>query len=310
VRDLSQRHRPGGRLLFSGLLVLCFGVAFGLVYVVGRALERSGGSTLRATGPGGGRIAFGSSAGIHVVGADGTGLKRLTRSWDDDPAWSPDGGRIAFTRLLGGSGQIWVMNSDGTGLRRLTSGRFSSNHPTWSPDGRRIAFEQDTARRDGTVGIYLMSSDGRGVRRLVASSGTTSAPSGPPTGDISPSNADWTRSSSSAPTGADFVGSLPVVTSRRGHRAGGGSHSKARSRSTAERASRSWSPALTAAVAGCSGPASGSLPGRQTAVTLAFSGRWQPTAARSTSCGWTAAAPSGSSPPVRMPRAPPGEDVG
>ncbi len=116
-----------------------------------------------------GRIAFGSREGIFVVGSDGDGLRRLTSAWDDDPAWSPDGTQIAFTRVRNAVGQIFAMRPDGSDVRKLTSGPFSNSHPSWSPDGRRIAFERDTSGRDGTVGIYVMDADGSRVRRLVSS---------------------------------------------------------------------------------------------------------------------------------------------
>ena len=116
-----------------------------------------------------GRIAFGSREGIFVVGSDGNGLRRLTSSWDDDPAWSPDGTKIAFTRVRNALGQIYVMKADGSDVEQLTSGPFTNNHPSWSPNGTRIAFERDTSRRDGTVGIYVMDADGSRMRRLVSS---------------------------------------------------------------------------------------------------------------------------------------------
>src|SRR5438132_5851358 len=58
-----------------------------------------------------------------------------------DPAWSPDGTRIAVTtgsdRHQGGIG---VMNADGTHLRTIVTSTSLIGQPTWSPDGAEIAF--------------------------------------------------------------------------------------------------------------------------------------------------------------------------
>ena len=72
--------------------------------------------------PGGTRIV---PAQVHVVGVDGAAPRTLTNrplAFDANPAWSPDGGRIAFESTLDGKRAIWVMQSDGLGLRRLTDG--------------------------------------------------------------------------------------------------------------------------------------------------------------------------------------------
>lgn len=72
-----------------------------------------------------------------------------------DPAWSPDGRRLAFVRLLfdlGGNfrGDLYVVAADGSGLTQLT--QLGPNEvpacPSWSPDGRSIAFQRITAKRD------------------------------------------------------------------------------------------------------------------------------------------------------------------
>jgi dipeptidyl aminopeptidase/acylaminoacyl peptidase len=65
--------------------------------------------------------------------------------WVADPQISPDGSRVAFTRVWVDveadeyRTAIWLVGADGVGLRRLTSGDLDAQ-PRWSPDGTRLAF--------------------------------------------------------------------------------------------------------------------------------------------------------------------------
>ncbi len=68
---------------------------------------------------------------IQVMNRDGTGLIRLGVH-GLEPAWSPDGARLAFTDS--DAEDIFVVHTDGTGLRNLTnSPGVSERHPAWSP---------------------------------------------------------------------------------------------------------------------------------------------------------------------------------
>jgi TolB protein len=98
----------------------------------------------------------------------------------NDPAWSPDGGRIAFSSGAAtctngdGVGQttahIWTMDATGRGLRALTHGETLDRWPAWSADGRRLAFVRFDIPR-GTGGIYVVGVDGRGAKRISAAKG-------------------------------------------------------------------------------------------------------------------------------------------
>ena len=56
------------------------------------------------------------------------------------PSWSPDGKRIAYVRLHGGSSDVYLMNADGSHPRNLTRNAREDAYPRWSPDGKRIVY--------------------------------------------------------------------------------------------------------------------------------------------------------------------------
>jgi WD40-like Beta Propeller Repeat len=142
----------------------------------------------QATVPGAnGRIAFSSLRGfmdIYSMNADGSGQTNLTHNGDTkffrDPAWSPDGTRIAFDRGHdGGDFEIVVMNADGSGQNNLTSNAVGDFSPAWSPDGTRVAFSTD---RDGNSEIYVMNADGSGQTNLTNNAAGDFSPAWSPDG--------------------------------------------------------------------------------------------------------------------------------
>jgi TolB protein len=111
---------------------------------------------------------------IWVMNADGSAQRRLTNDpgfADLDPAWSPDGTRILFSRCddhlhLGFflKCDLEVMTAAGGGMRRLAGGDWTYLRGQYSPDGRRIVVGAD---RGGYLSaLWVMRSDGTGLHRI------------------------------------------------------------------------------------------------------------------------------------------------
>jgi Tol biopolymer transport system component len=124
---------------------------------------------------------FGSSD-IYVMSPHDTTATKLTSGVgeNEEPAWSPDGSKIAFTSTRDGNYEVYVMNADGTGQTNLTGSSAVETSPAWSPDGTRIAFVGFVEGRG--YQIHVMNADGSGRRSLSGERGGEREPSWSPDG--------------------------------------------------------------------------------------------------------------------------------
>jgi TolB protein len=89
------------------------------------------------------RVLLVSSGRIFQLDSDNEALTALTPAGQTalSPAWSPDGGRLAFTQLGAGRGPI-VVQSLGSGAALQVPGTATALNitPAFSPDGRLVAY--------------------------------------------------------------------------------------------------------------------------------------------------------------------------
>jgi Tol biopolymer transport system component len=114
----------------------------------------------------------GAAGALGTMASDGTKRRVLEEDYsgilggDDQPAWGPGGGRIAFTRSDSermASGpydyDIWILDArTGKALRPLTH-NYDSTSPAWRPNGKQIAFT-------GPKGITVMTAAGKSPHLL------------------------------------------------------------------------------------------------------------------------------------------------
>ena len=156
-------------------------------------LTRDGGYNSVTWSPDGARLAV-SDNGIYyssvwVIGANG-GARTLVATDAADPAWSPDGQRIAFVRVSGDDCclAVWVTNADGTDARPLTAPDGSIFWGiAWSPDGSSVAYSD--ARRLRLVNVD--GSDNREVASSVEMQGADWSPDGKWLAVMLPSSEPW-----------------------------------------------------------------------------------------------------------------------
>lgn len=120
---------------------------------------------------------LGDKNGLRVLTLEDGSVTELTDGWDNFPAWSPRGDRIAFTRHDGKSFEIYTIRPDGTDLQQLTYTGGTDAHAVWSPDGEWLAFVSSRqgwkdeimlpGRGPQTYGeIFVMRADGSEPRQL------------------------------------------------------------------------------------------------------------------------------------------------
>lgn len=107
-----------------------------------------------------------NSLDLWIATLDGQ-LQPLTQDPDPsserEPAWSPNGSKIAFTSNKAGNLDIWVVDPDGSNPVQLTTDPADEEEPTWSPDGSRIVYIKDERGLDV---IRTMNSDGTNLQRI------------------------------------------------------------------------------------------------------------------------------------------------
>ena len=106
-----------------------------------------------------------SGGALSTLPVIGTGdPKRLTDADDgpdSQPAWSPDGSEIAFSRRVSQSNNdIFVMNVNGSDVREVTDSKAFDTRPCWSPDGKTLLISSNRKSIDGgpgkTFGLALI----------------------------------------------------------------------------------------------------------------------------------------------------------
>ena len=161
---------------------------------------------------------------VFVMDADGGNVRQLTREKDgsssSQPAWSPDGQRIAYVRgpsiasaVVSSTplafGELLVVDAAGGESTRLTRGEPDAA-PAWSPDGREIAFVRghDLNKSNGDMDLFIVDAAGGKPRRLTRTPGSLeTAPAWSPDG----SRIAFARSSS----GSAFTGKAAIVVIKR-----------------------------------------------------------------------------------------------
>lgn len=120
---------------------------------------------------------------LQIADADGNGAQPALKSKEPiiSPAWSPDGGKLAYVSFEAKKPIIYVHDL-ATGRRHVAANFKGSNSaPAWSPDGKKIAV---VLTKDGGSQLYIVNADGSGVSRLGSSPGIDTEPQFSPDGEF------------------------------------------------------------------------------------------------------------------------------
>ena len=118
---------------------------------------------------------------LYVADSDGYAPQRLLSSKEPvmEPAWSPDGRRLAYVSFENGNSEVWVQDIY-TGKRTsLSKFRGINSSPSWSPDGKSLAL---SLSKDGNSEIYILHVESGNFRRFTDHYAIDTEPSWSPDG--------------------------------------------------------------------------------------------------------------------------------
>ncbi|CAM4126223.1 Tol-Pal system beta propeller repeat protein TolB [Bordetella tumbae] len=126
------------------------------------------------------RIAYvlkrGNTYELQIADADGQNPQVALRSREPviSPAWSPDGGKLAYVSFESGKPVVYVHTLATSARIPVANFKGNNSAPAWSPDGSKLAV---ALTRDGLSQIYIVGADGNSnMRRLTRSPGIDTEP--------------------------------------------------------------------------------------------------------------------------------------
>ena len=105
---------------------------------------------------------------MDSVKGDDSKVTRISfgSTYNDNPAWSPNGDQIAYTSRVGKRFQISVYDLNTQQSKVVTQGSESCEQPSWSPDGRFLIYRK---RENGRHNLFIQKLGNREVRQLTFS---------------------------------------------------------------------------------------------------------------------------------------------
>src|SRR5882672_10579434 len=156
-----------------------------------------GHARVTATAPGGRRavaevfvqgeivVASSRTGRFQLYAAERANLAQLRKIMDDtavatEPAFSPDGSRIAFTSTRDGQPEIYIMDADGTSAGRLTNSPGADGDASFTADGQAVVFH---SQRTGHRQIFLQPITSSDAVQLTQEPADNSQPTVSPDGE-------------------------------------------------------------------------------------------------------------------------------
>lgn len=132
---------------------------------------------------GGQVLAFaGIDGNLYISDVTRNQTRQLTRdsAYDTDPAWSPDGQRIAYFSRENRNPTLYVIDATGRNRRSLSLESAGINRfMAWAPDNRHIVY---VAPNNGLNDIFLLDVDTRAIRNLTEHPADDTEPAWSPDG--------------------------------------------------------------------------------------------------------------------------------